>query len=115
MRRVKGSRRISLNDIEYRWRASGNDGYISIGIWPINNIGAYISSTVDYHTTIISNKDGSLSSKGDQIVVTNNLIRLIIEHAITSLGYNPCKSAQQLSLRSVDHLIDWAKIVIAGN
>jgi len=41
MRSQKGSRRIVVRAVEYRWRATGNDGYISIGIWPANNTGPY--------------------------------------------------------------------------
>src|SRR5262245_38567165 len=42
MRSDKGSRKIVVEDVEYRWRAKGDDGYIRIGIWPANKVGPYI-------------------------------------------------------------------------
>jgi hypothetical protein len=47
MRRSKGSRRIVVQDVEYRWRAAGDDGYITFGIWPLNNIGPYIQGNFE--------------------------------------------------------------------
>ncbi len=51
MRSHKGSRRILVSGVEFRWRATGNDGYISIGIWPTNNIGPFIQGNLSYHET----------------------------------------------------------------
>jgi hypothetical protein len=38
-------------DVEYRWRATGNDGYISIGIRPTNNVGPFITGALRDHET----------------------------------------------------------------
>jgi hypothetical protein len=105
MRRTKGSRRITVDGIEYRWRATGNDGYISIGIWPSDNVGAYIQGNIRYHETWIENGDGSRSSAGDQVIVTNRIIRRIIRHAIGRHGYNPGVQGAQLNLKALDGVV----------
>jgi hypothetical protein len=107
MRSQKGSRRIVIGDVSYRWRAAGNDGYISIGIWPVELDGSYIHGSFCYHETWIDNGDGSSSSAGDQIVITNRIIRRIIEHAILVHGYNPHVQGKELNLPHLDHVIKW--------
>jgi hypothetical protein len=113
MRSSKGSHRIVVRDVEYRWRVQGDDGYISIGIWPTNNVGSFICGNLRYHETRIDNRDGSWSSAGDQIVVTNRLIRRIIEHAITDHHYDPSVKDKELNLRVLDEVIKWDDAVRA--
>jgi hypothetical protein len=114
MRTSKGSQRIMVREMEYRWRATGDDGYISIGIWPTNNVGPYIRGTLGYHETWVDNGDGSRSSTGDQIVVTNRLIRRIIDHAITAHHYDPHVKGKELNLRVLDEVIRWDDAVRAA-
>lgn len=111
MRSQKGSRRIVVGDVEYRWRATGDDGYISIGIWPTNNIGSFIQGNLGYHETWIDNGDGSWSSAGNQIVITNRIIRRIIEHATATHGYDPRVRGKQLNLRVLDGVVKWDDVI----
>jgi hypothetical protein len=111
MRSHKGTRRIVVRDVEYRWRAKGNDGYVSIGIWPTNNIGPFIQGKLRYHETWIDNGDGSLTSAGNQIVITNRVIRRIIEHAITAFAYAPQVRGKELNLRVLDDVVEWEDAV----
>jgi hypothetical protein len=104
MRRVKGSRRIVVNGVEYRWRATGNDGYITVGVWPANNVGAFLCGTLRYHETA-----------GDQIVVTNRIVRRVIEHAITQHGYDPAVKGKQLNLMNLEDVIAWDDAVRASD
>lgn len=115
MRSAKGSHRIIVNGVEYRWRAIGDDGYIAIGVWPTNNIGASIRGNLRYHETWINNRDGSYSSAGDQIVVTNRIIRHILEHAITQHGYDPGVKGKELNLTNLDDVIAWDDAVRASD
>jgi hypothetical protein len=98
---------IVVGAVEYRWRASGNDGYILIGIWPTNNIGPNIQGNLYYHETWIENCDGSLSSVGNQIVITSRIVRRIIEHAIAVHGYDPNVRGKELNLKALDDVIKW--------
>lgn len=107
MRSQKGSRKIVVGAVEYRWRATGDDGYISIGIWPANNTGPYIRGNLRYHETWTDNGDGSWSSAGNQIVITNRIIRRIIEHAIAAYDYDPQARGKELNLRVLDDVVKW--------
>jgi hypothetical protein len=115
MRRGKGSRRIVVNGVVYRWRATGDDGYITIGVWPTNNVGAYIHGNLRYHEGWIDNRDGTYSSAGDQIVVTNRIIRRIIEYAVAQHRYDPCAKGKELNLKNLDDAIVWDDAVRASD
>lgn len=114
MRSSKGSHRIVVRDTEFRWRATGNDGYISVGIWPVNNAGPFITGSFKYHETWIDNGDGSWSSAGNQIVVTNRLVRRIIEHDITEHRYEANAKGKELNLHNLDEVIKWDDSVRAS-
>ncbi len=107
MRSHKGSRWIVVRAAEYRWRATGDDGYISIGIWPANDSGSYIHGNFRYHESWLDNGDGSRSSPGSQIVITNRIIRRIIEYAIRAHDYDPNLLGKGLNLRILDDVIRW--------
>ena len=113
MRSSKGSHRIVVGEVEYRWRATGNDGYICIGIWPVNNIGPYLSGKIRYHEAWVDNGDGSWSSDGNQIVITGRIIRRVIEHAISRHQYDPNSKGGELDLRVLDEVIEWDDAVRA--
>lgn len=115
MRRGNGSRRIVVNNVEYRWRATGDDGCISIGIWPTNNIGPYIGGNVRYHEAWLDCGNGVHRSAGDQIVITNRIIRRIIEHAIAQHGYDPNVKGVELNLKNLDNTIQWDDAVRASD
>ncbi|MEO7093818.1 MAG: hypothetical protein ABI175_11245 [Polyangiales bacterium] len=77
----KGARNIVVGDVKYRWRATGNDGYmVPMGL------GRYAITR--------------------QIVVTNRIVRRVIEHAVRDHVYDPRMKAKPLALRSVDEAID---------
>jgi hypothetical protein len=113
MRSSKGSHRIIVQEVEYRWRAKGQDGYISLGIWPTNNVGPFMCGSICYYETWVDNVDGSWSSNGDQIVVTNRLIRRIIKHAIIDRRYDPNEKGKELHLRLPDEVIKFGDAVRA--
>lgn len=115
MRRGKGSRRIVVNGIEYRWRATGNDGFIGVGIWPLNNIGPYIGGNLRYHETRLGCSDGSFRSAGDQIVITNRIIRRIIEFATARHGYDANVKGSELNLKVLDDVVDWDDAIRASD
>jgi hypothetical protein len=102
-----------VGTVEYRWRATGNDGYISIGIWPTNNIGPYIQGNFRYHETWLDNGNGSHSSSKGQIIVTNRIIERIIEHAMTVHQYDPHARGKELNLKVLDDVINWTDAIRA--
>ncbi|MFI5381872.1 MAG: hypothetical protein ACHRHE_21445 [Tepidisphaerales bacterium] len=113
MRAKKGSHRIVVGGTGYRWQAKGNDGFIEVVIWPTNGVGPDIHGMFEYHETLIpSPAAGGCASSGDQIIIiTNRIIRRIIEHALAKHNYHPGKKGKQLNLRSLDDVIEWKDAV----
>jgi hypothetical protein len=74
---------------------------------PTNNVGPFITGTYRYNETWIDNGDGSLFSVGNQIVITNRIIRRIIEHATTAYGYDPQQRGNELNLKGLDDVVKW--------
>ncbi len=75
----KGSRKIVVDDTEFRWRATGNDDWISVVIWPVENDDSRIVASIGYHHDMVKIGDGHWASEG-QIVVTNRIIREVVLH-----------------------------------
>jgi hypothetical protein len=68
---------------------------------------------IGYHETWMDNADGGRSSNGDQIVVTNRLIRRIIDHAIIDRQYKSDEKGKELHLRLTDEIINASDAVRA--
>ena len=75
----KGSRNISVDGHEFKWRATGNDGWISIILWPVSNEDSRVVASIDYHHDMKKVNEGHYSSQG-QLVVTNRIIKELILH-----------------------------------
>lgn len=76
-----GSRKIIVDNKEFRWRATGNDGWISITIWPVDT-NMKIVGTMEYHAKYEKNLDDykPYTKVQGQIIITNRVIRKIIEY-----------------------------------
>jgi hypothetical protein len=101
----KGARNIVVEDVRYRWRATGNDGWISLDIWPDALPGPVIACTLGYNQTwepIAS--DRWLLTK--QLVVTSRVVRKVIEYAKRQRGYDPCTKGKPVMLRRLETMID---------
>ena len=100
------ARNIVVNGIHYRWRATGNDGWITLVIWPHELAGRRIHCTFGFDQTEVP-MGGGVTSLTQQIVITNRLVRRVLLHAISE-GYDPQTNGPQLNLGRVDKLIDIA-------
>lgn len=108
MRPTKNTHRIVIRAVEYRWQARGDDGYISIGIWPANDVGPYIGGTLEYHATAaVKGKSPTLLQYAGQLVVTNRIVRRIIELALDEHHYDPGVKGDALYLGRLDDAIRW--------
>ena len=106
MRSSKNTRRIEVDETVYRWRATGQDELIAVNIWPENGVGALISGSIAYHQAVTVSFSGG-HTLSDQLVVTNRLVKRMIEYAIDELNYNPTIKAQACHLRWVEEKIEW--------
>jgi hypothetical protein len=116
MKASKGSRKIVLNNVEYRWRASGNDGYIVVTIWPLEHPGPTIRGTLKYDESFTKGDTyfGCWVSEKNQIVVTNRLIRRVIEYASEKHDYSHLKNGPELNLRDLEKIIDCSDAIKAN-
>jgi len=78
----RGSRKIIVGNIEFCWKATGNDGWISVVIWPADSDITRLVGTFEYHSEFEEkeNDKGYYSRTKGQIIITNRVIRKIIEH-----------------------------------
>jgi hypothetical protein len=75
----KGVRKINVDGHEFRWRATGNDGWITLVLWPSENEESKLIGQLGYHSRMVPKGDGCYSAI-NQIVITNRLVREILLH-----------------------------------
>lgn len=108
----KDARNIVVHDVKYRWRATGNDGWISLVIWPDDLPGPPIACSLGYDQTSVPMANGAVALTR-QIVITNRIVRRVIDHAIRDHEYDPRTKGKQLDLRHVDRAVDLSDAVRA--
>jgi len=105
-RSKKQARHIVVKGVPFLWRATGNDEFIDLAIWPEALEGRSIHTTFRYHETWLPRGDGSYRNAGDQIVVTNRLVRRVIERAIEKLAYDPTSKGTPIEVRDIEKQIE---------
>ena len=79
----KGSRSISIDGCEFRYKVSGNDGWIDVLIELEAGRGQKLKAVFDYHTEL---SEGGM--RHQERKVTPSIIRQLIQHAL-SIGWQP--------------------------
>ncbi len=98
----KGSRKIVVDDIEFRWRATGSDEVISIVIWPTDNEDSRVIGRVGYHHDMVKVSEGHFTSDS-QLVVTSRTIKAIIMH----VGFQKIlESHGQINIGAIEDFYD---------
>jgi hypothetical protein len=101
----KTARNITVAKVRYRWRATGNDGCITLVIWPHELPGDKIVCSFGYHQTAVP-LDDRVTTLIKQLVITNRLVRRVVDHVLAK-GYDPrVKEMGQVNLGAADELID---------
>lgn len=103
----KGSRKIVVDDHEFRWRTRGQKDGIAVIIWPVANDRCRIVGHIGYH-----NKPVAPSASGDsprtQIVVTNRIIRdIILHYGVAEL----LQHSGQINLTAIENIYDVSQAV----
>jgi hypothetical protein len=105
----KGLRKITVGNFRYAWSATGNDGWISLSVAPLDNHGQLVTASFDYHsavTGISESPDGSkITHTKQQLILTPHIVRQVIEYALKE-GWHPTKPGLQLNLRNVEDKLD---------
>ena len=107
----KDTHRIEVRGAVYRWRAIGADYGISVVIWPSHNDTHEIRCGFDYHESD-TDADGVAKSV-PQLIVTNRLIRRVLEYALDKSNYDPDTTTKNLFIKDIEELIDWTDAVRA--
>ena len=103
----KRSRNITVEGHQFKWRATGNDGWISIVIWSAGNIGSRVTASIEYHHEMKKKIDGTYVSKS-QLVVTNRIIRAIILYLSADKIVN---GTGQKDLGKLEDIIDVSSVL----
>ncbi len=99
MRSSKNTRRIEVDEIVYRWKLTNQKDRFCLSVWPENGVGAPIRGILGHNR--------QSNYLGDRIVITNRIIKRIVEYAITELKYNPMIKAKEYDLNQLDEKIKW--------
>jgi len=98
----KGSRKIVVDESEFRWRATGNDGWISVVIWPVENENSRYVGSVGYYSKMEQVGNGWHRAV-EQILITNRVIRAAILHyGVTEIIAND----GQVNIGPLEEIID---------
>lgn len=110
----KRARHITVEGTAFYWRATGNDGWISLVIWPAVRNSPVIAATFRYRETWLPGGCGLSIPGGDQIVVTNRIVRRVILHALERCAYDPTRKGPLLRLPHIDDHIDMSDAIRAS-
>ena len=100
----KGSRKIVVNCIEFRWKVTGNDGWITVVIWPVERDTVKITGKFGYHDeyiNVLDERGTYVKTKG--LIITNRVIRQVIEHVGIE---NVLNFKGQISLGNLEEIYD---------
>jgi len=99
----KGSRTIIVEDYNFRWMASGNDGWIDLYIEAKDTKGQLLKAKFYYH-----HKETKTERMGlkQQFVVTPDIVRQTIILGKKE-GWNPKKIDKPINLHHIDNKIEW--------
>lgn len=106
----KGSNRIVVLDVVYRWRARRSEdyGWIELLVWPAELSGSMIHGRFPVGETFVPSGPDRLQSLGDHIVLTNRIVERVIRWATSNSGYDPTVRAKDLMLRHIHMDIDYS-------
>jgi hypothetical protein len=98
----KGSRKIVVDGHIFRWRATGDDGCISLVIWSVENQDSRLIGWMGYHSYMMPIGVG-VYQLTNQIIITNRVVRTVI------LRYgadNLIKNTGRVNIGSIESLFD---------
>ncbi len=95
----KGLRKITVEDQDYHWIASGNDGWIDLFVESRDKGGRLLSAKFEYHH---AEGDKGLQQ---QFVVTPGIVSQVILHG-KSQGWNPEEKGKPFDLGQMDDKIE---------
>lgn len=86
----KGSRRIVVEGVAYRWVATPNDGYISLVVERADDPGQRLGASFKYHDILQSAGAGAARVVGQRRSVSPGAVRAVILAAL-GRGWQPSR------------------------
>jgi hypothetical protein len=100
----KGSRKLALDEHEYRWAVSGDDGYLVLVIESATNHGQRLEAVFKYHNEV-PDASGFLRMAGQLRVITPEVVRSVIQLALER-GWRPLQTKlKPFCIRDADDII----------
>jgi hypothetical protein len=104
----KGLRKITVDNVEYAWSATGNDGYVHLTVAPLDKEGQLLSTWFDYHPPVAGDyysfEEPSLIQKEQHFIITPGIVRQVIDYALQK-GWNPQVKGPLFHLAGKGHLV----------
>ena len=115
-RASKGARHITVDEVAFRWRASGSDdGVVNLIVWPATRPGPTLTASIGADQMWVANTvDGGLRPS-HQIVVTNRIVRRLTLLAVIENGYAATHGHPAVDLGRVDGRVDLSDAVRAND
>lgn len=105
----KGSRRITVNDVPYRWVLSPDDGTMELIVELADEPGQRLEAVFLYHDLYEPNGAGNLSIVGQRRSVSPGVVRKIIIAALTR-GWQPSqRGLRSFRMHDADQVVPLAK------
>lgn len=104
----KNSRNISVGGHDFKWRATGNDGWISVVVWPVENDDSRAVATVGYHQDWEKVNDSHYTLTG-QLIVTNRIVRELILYVGVE---NFLGNKGQINVGAIEEFYDVSKAIL---
>lgn len=94
------SRKIVVDDLEYRWSPSQDSGYMVLTVQHVSGRGMKIETFIsDGKNIVIENGSYSIEvGSVDKLIITPGLVRKVIQDA-RLMGWNPLENGKPLMLR----------------
>ena len=80
---------------------------------PDQEQGPVIETQFSYGESVSPLRPGLWRSNGDQIVITNRIVKRVIAHAMDSHGYDPCTRSPVVTIKWIEDFIQMDDVVCA--
>ena len=111
----KGARSITVNDVPYRGRASSQDDFVAATVRPHGSCGRTVTARLYDGGYDGENPAGRNHQSPRTLVVTNRLVRRIIELARSAHNYVPSSRGSPVALGDVGGRIELGDAIVADN
>ncbi|MCF6196613.1 MAG: hypothetical protein L3J50_07905, partial [Emcibacter sp.] len=104
----KGSRKITVNGHDFRWRTIGNDKFITLVLWPVKNKNSRVVGRIGYYNNVFPLVQDPITTN-EHVKITNRLVREVILHCGVK---NIVENEGQLNVGSLEDIENIKKVIM---